>query len=711
MSGNTNYGLGTSDTTGTNNTSLGVAVLSKITSSAENNTGVGAYSLANNTDGISNVAVGSNSLLTNTSGDYNTALGTASLIFNTTGSSNVALGSNSLQFNTVGSSNVGSGTQSLYKNTTGDDNTSIGTYSQYNNTSGSYNVSLGSDTLYNNTSSNNTAIGYGAMYLNKSGTENVALGTDSLNGNTGGSYNVALGVIAGSNNINGNYNTFVGYNSGSSGSTGSYSTAIGYNSKFSGDHQIVLGTTAEIVIVPGVFQLGSTSGNVSGVTGSIYYNPNDESIYTSNGNVWMSTSLTVDPVISPSELYTGGATISKGIAGPVLKVGLASSVNPGAVGTGNQTFAGTKRFVEPIGLALSNNGATAVGATGGVYYDPTVNSSVISDGYNWIPQFGVKGVTGVYIPGYTSGVTLTNALRGGFNIQLGNAGPTFPGVVTTNDQIFAGSKRFVDPVELPPSNNGVRGSTGAIYYNPVQESIYASNGNTWMSTSSTVQPTISATDLYPGGATFSRGLTGPVLQMGFANATNPGLVSTANQTFAGVKTFSGGILSTTITNSTIGNSNTITLTTTPNISAGGLSYVSGNQFTIGNGTIVGAAKTFIIDHPTDKEKYLVHGCLEGPEAGVYYRGTEKITNGESVSVTLPSYVEKLAHNFTVQVTPIYNGKINTCNVSRIKEGQFTVYGENCEFDWIVCGTRERINAEPKKTEVVVKGDGPYKYIV
>ena len=30
----------------------------------------------------------------------------------------------------------------------------------------------------------------------------------------------------------------------------------------------------------------------------------------------------------------------------------------------------------------------------------------------------------------------------------------------------------------------------------------------------------------------------------------------------------------------------------------------------------------IIDHPDDKEnKYLIHGCLEGPEVGVYYRGT------------------------------------------------------------------------------------------
>ena len=31
----------------------------------------------------------------------------------------------------------------------------------------------------------------------------------------------------------------------------------------------------------------------------------------------------------------------------------------------------------------------------------------------------------------------------------------------------------------------------------------------------------------------------------------------------------------------------------------------------------GPSKSFIIDHPTDPSKYLVHVCLEGPEAGVY----------------------------------------------------------------------------------------------
>ena len=541
MSGNTNYGSGTTNSNGTNNTSLGIDVLSNTESSTTNNSGVGAYSLANNTTGISNVAVGSNSLLTNTTGNYNTGLGTAALVFNSTGSSNVSVGSNSLEYNTTGSSNVGLGTQTLYNNTTGGDNTSIGTYSQYTNTSGSYNVSLGSDTLYTNTASNNTAVGYGAMYLNTTGTENVAVGTDSLNGNTAGSYNSALGVIAGSSNTTGNYNTFLGYNSGSSGSTGYYSTAIGYNSRFTGNNQIVLGTTSEIVIVPGVFQLGRTSGNVTtGVTGAVYYNPINQSLYTSNG-------------------------------------------------------------------------------------------------VNWIPQYGVKGVTGIYEPnalvaepGYSCGVTLTNRPNGGYDIQLAAATVSTPGIVTTGLQIFEGDKRF----------------SGGISYTNIQN--------------------------------------GDLDVMNFLNL---------------LPKSSGDIVSFPTP--------TIYYNSNPLLTGAAALYIKG---TLGGYPAFDVAvKSFIIDHPTDNEKYLVHGCLEGPEAGVYYRGTDKITNGESVVVKLPSYVEKLANNFTVHVTPIYNGKIVACNASRVEKGQFLVYGPNCEFDWVVYASRGAIGVEPYKKDVVVKGDGPYKY--
>jgi hypothetical protein len=70
-------------------------------------------------------------------------------------------------------------------------------------------------------------------------------------------------------------------------------------------------------------------------------------------------------------------------------------------------------------------------------------------------------------------------------------------------------------------------------------------------------------------------------------------------------------------------------------------------------------KTFIIDHPDDDSKYLVHACLEGPEVGVYYRGKGEITNNEFVEISLPDYVTNLATDFTVQISPIHNSKKNS----------------------------------------------------
>jgi hypothetical protein len=122
-------------------------------------------------------------------------------------------------------------------------------------------------------------------------------------------------------------------------------------------------------------------------------------------------------------------------------------------------------------------------------------------------------------------------------------------------------------------------------------------------------------------------------------------------------------------------------------------------------------KTFVIDHPLDQSKYLVHACLEGPEAGVYYRGKGEIIDNKSVSITLPDYVSALATDLTVQITPIYNGKINVLNASEIENNSFTVYGESsCKFHWTVYGKRGAVRTEPFKNDVSVKGSGPYLWI-
>jgi len=121
----------------------------------------------------------------------------------------------------------------------------------------------------------------------------------------------------------------------------------------------------------------------------------------------------------------------------------------------------------------------------------------------------------------------------------------------------------------------------------------------------------------------------------------------------------------------------------------------------------------MMDHPLDQSKYLVHVCLEGPEAGVYYRGDGEITDNKSTVITLPDYVSALATDFSIQITPIHDGtdKVYNLSTSRVKDNKFTVYSPiNCEFFWTVYGKRGEINTEPRKSDVVVKGDGPYKWL-
>jgi hypothetical protein len=126
-----------------------------------------------------------------------------------------------------------------------------------------------------------------------------------------------------------------------------------------------------------------------------------------------------------------------------------------------------------------------------------------------------------------------------------------------------------------------------------------------------------------------------------------------------------------------------------------------------------AAKSFVIEHPLDPTRYLVHACLEGPEAGVYYRGESELVDGKTW-VNLPGYVPFLATDFTVHLTQISRGDDDSfarLRAGRVVGGGFAVYGDPCIFAWHVYGLRQRLNPEPLKADVQVRGDGPYKYIV
>jgi hypothetical protein len=66
--------------------------------------------------------------------------------------------------------------------------------------------------------------------------------------------------------------------------------------------------------------------------------------------------------------------------------------------------------------------------------------------------------------------------------------------------------------------------------------------------------------------------------------------------------------------------------------------------------IMANIKNFVIPHPSKEGKNLVYSCLEGPENGVYVRGT--LTN--KTEIILPDYWKDLVHNdsITVTLTPV-----------------------------------------------------------
>ena len=134
----------------------------------------------------------------------------------------------------------------------------------------------------------------------------------------------------------------------------------------------------------------------------------------------------------------------------------------------------------------------------------------------------------------------------------------------------------------------------------------------------------------------------------------------------------------------------------------------------------GVFKTFIVDHPLDENKYIVHATLEGPEGGVYYRGTSQLYNGKA-TISLPHYFEAFTRKEgrTILLTNIDGFDriaIQSVDGEKIVDGKFVVVSDNPEssqkFDWEVKAVRAdgpKLQAEPDKQDLQVGGFGPYTF--
>jgi hypothetical protein len=109
-----------------------------------------------------------------------------------------------------------------------------------------------------------------------------------------------------------------------------------------------------------------------------------------------------------------------------------------------------------------------------------------------------------------------------------------------------------------------------------------------------------------------------------------------------------------------------------------------------NGELTASTKTFDIEHPTQSGKRLIHGCFEGPEHGVYFRGKT-----QNSGIQAPEYWSGLVDmdSMTVDVTPI--GANQSIYVDRIEDNGDVYVGANTEvplnYFYIVYGERKDID--------------------
>ena len=226
-------------------------------------------------NGYSNVFIGPANGFSITSGNYNVSSGDSACYSITSGSGNTCFGTSSGQnittsgystcigynagFSNNTSNNTFVGGQAGYNCNAGQ-NTFVGWDCGFSATSGTDNTIMGDNASYAlTTGGKNTIIGSASASLLTSGDNNVVMGYQTGTRMTSGRENTLLGINAGNYLSSGHSNTFVGAGAGNWTPISTYSncTAIGYNAgtEITGDNQVVIGTTAEKVILPNTISL------------------------------------------------------------------------------------------------------------------------------------------------------------------------------------------------------------------------------------------------------------------------------------------------------------------------------------------------------------------------------------------------------------------------------------------------------------------------
>ena len=104
------------------------------------------------------------------------------------------------------------------------------------------------------------------------------------------------------------------------------------------------------------------------------------------------------------------------------------------------------------------------------------------------------------------------------------------------------------------------------------------------------------------------------------------------------------------------------------------------------GHLAATTKSFLIDHPSKAGMKLQYASLEGPENGVYVRGTT-----DQGFITLPDYWKDLVDNDSITVTLTPVGQFQPLFVEQKNNREVRVGGVCGYYDYVVWGERKDVD--------------------